>query len=222
MASFFESKSGKKIMAMAYGVGAAIVIVGALFKIMHWTGADAMLIIGMGTEAVIFLISAFEPIHEEWDWSLVHPELAGMEGEAKPKQMKVAQGGDAVSQQLDKMLSDAKIGPELIEGLGSGLKSLSSNVSSMADLSGASVATKEYAENITRANEQMMGMSSSYSRAVTALESLSETTETFKETTNKVANINATLNDSLVSFDQNIQSLNKVYGGMLNAMRPNS
>ena len=120
------------------------------------------------------------------------------------------------------MLAEAKIGPELIEGLGLGLRSLSSNVSSMSDLSGATVATKEYADNLSKANEQIIGMNSSYSRAVTALDSLSETTETFKETTLRVANINATLNDNLVSFDQNIQSLNKVYGGMLNAMRPNS
>jgi hypothetical protein len=120
------------------------------------------------------------------------------------------------------MLADANIGPELIEGLGSGLRSLSTNVSSMSDLSGASIATMEYTENITKANEQLTGMNSSYGRAVNALESLTETTESFKETTTKVASINATLNDSLVSFDQNIQNLNKVYGGMLNAMRPSN
>ena len=204
-------------MAKAYGLGAAVVIIGALFKIMHWPGANEMLIIGMGTEAIIFCISAFEPIHEDWDWSLLHPELAGMEGDDKKS---INQG--SVSQQLDSMLAEAKIGPELIEGLGLGLRSLSSNVSSMSDLSGATVATKEYADNLSKANEQIIGMNSSYSRAVTALDSLSETTETFKETTLRVANINATLNDNLVSFDQNIQSLNKVYGGMLNAMRPNS
>ena len=140
-----------------------------------------------------------------------------MEGDDKKS---INQG--SVSQQLDSMLAEAKIGPELIEGLGLGLRSLSSNVSSMSDLSGATVATKEYADNLSKANEQIIGMNSSYSRAVTALDSLSETTETFKETTLRVANINATLNDNLVSFDQNIQSLNKVYGGMLNAMRPNS
>lgn len=221
MANFFESKAGKRVMAMAYGIGAAIVILGALFKILHLPGADLMLIVGMGTEAFIFFLSAFEPLHEEWDWSLVYPELAGMEGEERVNNAGIGQG-DAVSQQLDQMLSEAKIGPELIEGLGTGLKSLSSNVSSMADLSGATVATKEYAENVHKANEQLIGMNSSYSRAVSALESLSETTESFKETTTKVASINRTLNDNLVSFDQNIQNLNKVYGGMLNAMRPNN
>ncbi|MFT5056775.1 MAG: gliding motility-associated protein GldL [Pseudoalteromonas distincta] len=217
MASFFESKTGKNVMAKAYGLGAAVVILGALFKIQHYPGADIMLIVGMGVEAVIFAISAFEPIHEEWDWSLVYPELAGMEGD----KASLEQGG-TVSQQLDKMLSEAKIGPELIEGLGLGMKSLSTSVSSMADLSGASVATKEYADNVSLANEQIKGMNTSYGRAVTALDSLTETTESFKETTTKVTSINATLNDSLVSFDQNIQNLNKVYGGMLNAMRPNS
>jgi gliding motility-associated protein GldL len=218
MANFFESKFGKRLMMLAYGLGASIVIVGALFKILHWKGADLMLMVGMFTEAIIFAISAFEPLHSEWDWSLVYPELAGMEGERKPK--KIEAQGDAVSQKLDLMLSDAKIGPDLIQGLGSGLKSLSDNVSSMADLSGATVATKEYAENVHKANEQLTGMNTSYTRAVAALESLSDTTETFKETTTRVANINQTLNDNLITFDQNIQNLNKVYGGMLNAMRP--
>jgi gliding motility-associated protein GldL len=220
MASFFESKTGKNVMAKAYGLGAAVVILGALFKIQHYPGADIMLIVGMGVEAVIFAISAFEPIHEEWDWSLVYPELAGMEGEGGSNGGLTQ--GDSASQKLDQMLAEAKIGPELIEGLGSGLKSLSSNVSSMADLSGASIATKEYADNIHKANEQIIGMNTSYGRAVSALDSLTESTESFKETTTKVTSINATLNDSLVSFDQNIQNLNKVYGGMLNAMRPNS
>lgn len=218
MANFFESKAGKRIMTMAYGFGAAIVIIGALFKILHWKGADLWLMIGMFTEAIIFMISAFEPIHSEWDWSLVYPELAGMEGDGPRKQ--VAAAGDSVSQQLDSMLENANIGPDLVASLGTGLQSLSTNVSSMADLSGATVATKEYAENVHRANEQLMGMNTSYSRAVNALDSLSETTENFKETTNKVASINASLSNNLSDFDSNIQSLNRVYGGMLTAMRP--
>ena len=78
-----------------------LLFLGALFKILHLPGADLMLIIGMGTEAFIFFLSAFEPLHEEWDWSLVYPELAGMEGEDRPVQA-VGQG-DAVSQQLDQM-----------------------------------------------------------------------------------------------------------------------
>ena len=73
-----RSKGYKTFMGYLYGWGAAVVIIGALFKIMHWPGANIMLIAGMGTETVIFFLSAFEPPHKEWDWSLVYPELSGM------------------------------------------------------------------------------------------------------------------------------------------------
>lgn len=209
--SVFESKKWKKFMGMAYGIGAAIVIVGALFKIMHWKGADAMLIIGMGTEAIIFLISAFEPVHEELDWTLVYPELAGLESDNK----KSASSGN-VSQQLDKMLAEAKIGPELIEGLGTGLRSLSENVNNMADLSGATVATREYVENIQKASSSLMGMSGTYSRAIDALNSLADNAESFRNSTTQINNVS----DTLAAFDQNVQTLNNIYGGMINAMRP--
>ena len=73
-----ESKAYKKLMAKVYGWGAAVVLLGALFKIQHYPGASLMLILGMGTEVLIFFLSAFEPLHEEIDWTLVYPELAGM------------------------------------------------------------------------------------------------------------------------------------------------
>ena len=123
--NFFESTAFKKIMAKVYGLGAAVVIVGALFKILHWKGADVMLMIGLLTEAFLFTLSAFEPLHKETDWTLVYPELAGLDVKEKSTK-KVASG--TVSQQLDKMLEEAKVGPELIQSLGNGLKSLSENV----------------------------------------------------------------------------------------------
>ncbi|MCB0734391.1 MAG: gliding motility protein GldL [Flavobacteriales bacterium] len=197
-------------MAYAYGWGASIVIIGALFKILHIKGADLWLIIGMTTEAVIFFLSAFEPIHEELDWTLVYPELAGMEGEGSKDSTA------SVSQQLDSMLANAKVGPELIEGLGTGLRSLSDNVGNMADLSGATVATKEYAENISKASTALGSMSNSYSRAIEALDSLADSTEAFKSSTSSILNVN----NNLAELDQNLQALNSIYGGMLSAMRP--
>lgn len=215
--SIFETKAFKKVMAMSYGLGAAIVIVGALFKILHWKGADFMLTVGMLTEAVIFLISAFEPVHQEVDWTLVYPELAGMDADENRSSKKSGGSGskDAVSQQLDKMLAEAKIGPELIEGLGTGLRSLTENVGQMANLSGATVATKEYAENVQKANEALIGMNNSYARTIDALSSLAETSESVKATGDQIVSIN----QNLASFDQNIKNLNSIYGGMLNAMR---
>jgi gliding motility-associated protein GldL len=64
------------IMPKIYGIGAAIVIVGATFKILHLPGDGVMLGVGLTTEAVIFFLSAFEPKHAEPDWSKVYPELA--------------------------------------------------------------------------------------------------------------------------------------------------
>jgi gliding motility-associated protein GldL len=215
--SIFESKAFKKVMAMSYGLGAAIVILGALFKILHWKGADVMLTVGMITEAIIFLVSAFEPLHQDVDWTLVYPELAGMDGDGDKRK---GSGGkqDSVSQELDKMLEDAKIGPELIEGLGTGLRSLTENVGQMANLSGATVATKEYAENVQKANEALVGMNDSYARTIEALSSLAETSENVRQTGSQIASIN----ENLAAFDGNIKNLNSIYGGMLNAMRVSS
>lgn len=210
--SVFESKGFKKFVSMAYGLGASIVIIGALFKIMHWPLADQFLIAGMTTEAIIFAISAFEPVHQELDWTLVYPELAGMDSGPKPKKSTP----DPVAQQLDKMLAEAKIGPELVESLGAGLKSLSSNVSNMADLSNATLATKEYADNVQKASASMSNMSTTYTRAVDALNSLADTTESIKNVSGQITGVGQTFTD----LQGNITALNKVYGGMLSAMRP--
>jgi gliding motility-associated protein GldL len=81
-----RSKPYKNFMAKLYGIGAAVVISGALFKILHLPGANVMLLLGMGTESIIFFFSAFEPLHVEYNWALVYPELAmGSDDEGKSK-----------------------------------------------------------------------------------------------------------------------------------------
>ena len=133
--SLVRSKGFKNFMAKLYGWGAAVVLIGALFKINHYPGAQAMLIVGLTTEALIFFFSAFEPPHVEPDWSLVYPELAGMyEGYSEESLKQFGLDGDepkSVTEELDKMLDEAKIGPELIESLGSGLRNLSENAGKM-------------------------------------------------------------------------------------------
>jgi gliding motility-associated protein GldL len=211
--SVFESKKFKIIMSYIYGWGASIVIIGALFKIMHWPFANAMLIAGLGTEALIFFVSVFEPIHAEYDWSLVYPELAGMEPtEKKPKNT------GTISQQLDKMLAEAKVGPELIGSLGSGLQSLSDNVKEMASIGNATVATNEYTANIGKASKAIESISSSSNEISSSMASFAG------GLTNMVNNLSATANDSaefkdnLGKLNKNLGSLNSVYGNMLSAM----
>ncbi len=212
MANFFESKAGKKIMSMAYGLGAAVVIVGALFKIMHWPFANEMLILGMGTEAVIFVISAFEPIHQEVDWSLVYPELAGMEPDEKKSAKDSSKG--SISQQLDQMLVEAKVGPELISSLGTGLQSLSDNVKGMSNLASASVATNEYTENVQKASKNLEGVTASYNKAIDAMNSLASISEGTKAYQEQMESINTEIG----KLSRNISSLNAIYGNMLSAM----
>lgn len=79
-----KSRGAKRVTNMVYGLGASVVILGALFKIMHWPGGNEMLIAGLIVEALVFAYSAFEPIDDDLDWSLVYPELAG---EQEPKEM---------------------------------------------------------------------------------------------------------------------------------------
>jgi gliding motility-associated protein GldL len=213
--SIFESKGFKKVMAYVYGWGAAVVIIGALFKIMHWPGADAMLIAGLGTEALIFFISVFEPIHAEYDWTLVYPELAGIEPSEK-KAKTTATG--SVSQQLDKMLEEAKVGPELIGSLGTGLKSLSDNVKEMSSLSSATVATNEYTSNISKASKAIESIGVSSSEISSSMASFAGGLTSMVSTLSATANDSAEFKDNISKLNKNLGNLNNVYGNMLSAM----
>ena len=137
-----RSNTYKNFMSKLYGWGAAVVIIGALFKINHWQGGELMLIIGMGTETLIFFLSAFEPPHVEFDWTLVYPQLAGMEGgeglNAKSDAFDnldnlatVPEAEDPLTARLDKMLEEANITPELIERLGKGMENLADSAQAM-------------------------------------------------------------------------------------------
>lgn len=211
---FLESKTWKKFMAKLYGIGAAVVIAGALFKIMHWPGANIMLILGMGTEVVIFFVSAFEPVHMELDWTLVYPELAGMHGDEDKREDK-----KSITEQLDNMLEEAKIGPELIESLGSGLKSLSDNTAKLTNLSDASVAANEFTSNMKLASQKIGTLSDAYDRASTSISSSisdlekasSKTAQALELITNSTQQEAGTYSQQLQNVSKNLASLNSAY-----------
>ncbi len=211
--SFFESKKWKKTMNFVYGFGAAIVIVGALFKILHLPGANAMLSIGLLTEAAIFMISAFEPVHQEPDWSLVYPELAG--GEPTKK------ASGSVSQQLDSLLSQAKVGPELIESLGTGLLSLSTNVKEMSSLSNAAIATNEYVDATHKATQNMGSIADSSAVVSDSLGSFSSSLSNVMNNLSESEAATAQFKDEISDLNKNLSNLNSIYGNMLSAMGGN-
>lgn len=202
----------KKVMNFAYGMGAAVVIVGALFKIQHWTGASELLIIGLLTEAFIFALSAFDKVDDELDWTLVYPELAG--GEAKPKSKKKEDASDAdglLSQKLDTMLKEAKIDGELMASLGNSIKNFESAAKGIAPTVDSLASTKKYSEELTKAAAQMESLNSLYKLQ---LESATVNAEANKD----IAENAAMLKQQMQSMTANIASLNAVYGGMLSAM----
>ena len=148
--NFTKSRNYKNFMAKVYGLGASVVLIGALFKINHYAGADILLIVGLGTEALIFFFSAWEPPFVEPDWSLVYPELSGMYHGVK--------GGELAdrktpTQRLDDMLEKAKIDESTIVRLGDGMSKLSDHASQLTDLTGAAAATSEFTTNVKNASE---------------------------------------------------------------------
>jgi gliding motility-associated protein GldL len=206
----------KKAMNFAYGMGAAVVIIGALFKITHFeigplTGT-LMLSVGLLTEALIFALSAFEPVDEELDWTLVYPELAN--GQARKKEDKVETPSDAqglLSQKLDAMLKEAKIDGELMSSLGNSIKNFEGAAKAISPTVDSIAGQKKYAEEMSMAAAQMESLNSLYK---VQLESASRNAQANSE----IAENASKLKEQMQSMTANIASLNSVYGGMLSAM----
>jgi gliding motility-associated protein GldL len=204
----------KKAMNFAYGMGAAVVIVGALFKITHFelgplTGT-LMLSIGLLTEAFIFALSAFEPVEDDLDWSLVYPELAGGKAaDKKAEEPKDAQG--ILSQKLDAMLKDARIDGELMSSLSSSIRNFEGAAKAISPTVDSIASQRKYSEEMTMAAAQMESLNSLYK---VQLESASRNAQANSE----IADNAGKLKEQMQSMTSNIASLNNVYGGMLSAM----
>ena len=211
-------------MGVVYGIGASIVLVGALFKLTHWQGANAMLTIGLLTEAVIFFLSAFEPPHVEPDWSLVYPELTAMyhgDGNASATNKKSEGRARQSAGQLDGLLNGVNISSETLEKLSAGINKLSENASQMADISNAVAATKNYADAMDKAAKSVGSINEQLektSKVVTKSDDLCNAMSTYIEKLNVTVKTTDSINAQMASMSKNMENLNKVYGGMLSAM----
>jgi len=223
------------IMPKVYGIGAAVVITGAMFKLLHFTGAGLMLGIGLTTEAIIFFLSAFEPKHAEPDWTKVYPELAedyegaaGARGARKPQ--------ESVSKKLDTMLESAKIGPELIDSLGVGMRKLSETTSNLGKMGDAAVATGEYSNSVKAAAGNINKMNQSYAESVHAMvematvsknatADMANASKDAKEYHNQVQSVtknlgalNAVYEMELQDANQHIKAMNKFYSNLTTSL----
>lgn len=214
-----RSKAYKNFMSKLYGWGAAVVIFGALFKINHWPGGTIMLIIGMGTEVLIFFMSAFEPPHKEFDWTLVYPQLAGMvpieegaevqaNGLMEDQSQEQLAASDPLTQQLNKMLEDANISPDLIDRLGVGMQNLADSAASMNNMATATAATDKFVSNMDTAAEQAGLLYQSMKDAPEAVATLSNI---YKETAQSLSSGDVSYVEEMKKMASSLSSINAMY-----------
>ncbi|MBT8295896.1 MAG: gliding motility protein GldL [Gramella sp.] len=207
-----NSRSTKKLTNMVYGLGASVVILGALFKIMHWPGGNPMLILGLIVEALVFAYSAFEPVDDDLDWSLVYPELAGAPG--KNRNAVIAEEKEAegmLSKKLDAMLKEAKLDANMMSSLGESIKNFEGAARGIAPTVDSMASQKKYSEELSVAAAQMETLNNIYKAQV---ESAAKQAEVNQEVAENAGRLKAQMN----SLTENMASLNNVYGGMLTAM----
>ena len=215
------SRATKRIFNYAYGIGASIVIVGALAKILHMdilgVSGSLLLAIGMGTEAIIFFTSAFEPIDEDLDWSLVYPELKGgapIERQGVMAQQVLAEDKalkESLSEKLDGILAEAKIDANLMRSLGKSIENFAEASKEIAPVTSTMVATHKYGEELSEAASNLESLNSLYKLQL-------ERTERQVSAQAGIADNLDSLNQQMLSFKDNLKSLNTIYGGMLSAM----
>ncbi len=221
-----RKKGWKLFMSRLYGWGASVVVIGALFKINHYPMASEILIVGLGTEAIIFFFSAFEPPHVDPDWSLVYPELAGLyhpdEVNETSKTSKIEKKSGTITQELDKMLEEAKIGPELIESLGRGLKNLSETTSKLSDVTKATIVTDEYINNVKQASSSASELAQSFKKSSEAINKDSIVSEDFvnnvKQASSSIGKFSDTYDKLSQTISKDIDATNEYIASIKNAV----
>lgn len=212
---FLKSSSGKKIMNFVYGSAAAVVIVGALFKILHWPGADTMLIVGMLTEAFVFLISAFDAPADDYEWERVYPALA--DENAAPEQ------STAIDTSWSKSLN--QLDGNVFGELSGTLQDLNYNVGKLSSVTDAAEYTNEYASKIREASDKIDSLNRSYSIAVDSMSGFANAAtdaqsyhEQVQTITKNLSSLNSIYELELQDAKTHLKSLNQFYGSMTEAM----
>jgi len=225
LAHFFETERGKRIKNLIIGVGASVVLLGALFKLQHWQGASQMLIVGMCTEAFIFFLLGILPPHKDYYWEKIYPELdlAPDEEELTKVADKATHG--TLTQQFDNLLESANVDQDLIRRLGDNLNKLGDNLNKLSDVADASAATGEYTEKAKQAANALTEMKKAYAEATSAAELLAsgaDETKKYHEQVQQVsknlAQLNAIYELELADTNSHLKTMNKFYGTLSSAI----
>jgi gliding motility-associated protein GldL len=209
--------------------GATVVIIGLMFKILHWPGATYFITMGLSVEAILFGLLGFQREREEEhiDWTRVYPELSeSYEGEL-PKSSQLGGGGGVSSTAaLDKMLADAKIGPELITSLGDGLRTFGDKVSTISNVADAGLATSEFSSKVKGASASYDKLSSAFDSASANLQEMANSnidSKAYHDQVNNLAKnlsaLNAVYELELQDSSAHLKSMNKFYHNMASTMQ---
>src|SRR3954466_11707770 len=141
---YFKTKSFKTLKNLLFGIGAAVVIVGAWAKILHLSFANVMLTAGLLTEALIFTISGIVPPEPDYYWEKYYPGLDNYDPDAASGASAPASNKKSISVEMDKMLEAAKIDQNLVTRFGDNLKNFADNVGKMGSMADATVASGDF------------------------------------------------------------------------------
>ena len=211
-----QSSGWKNFTSKLYGFGASIVIIGALFKIMHWNGAGIALTAGLLIEAVIFFFSAFEPLHEELDWTLVYPELAGMSDPDEVDEYKEQAIADrnVGLQKFDELFQQSQINAEDVRSLGKHLNTISSTTETISDITSSSLATKEYFDKMGSAAQNMDNVATAYGTNTGELnESVSTLAASYKNTAGLIDEKGKDIADKFAASSANLTATYEAMSG---------
>ncbi len=226
IAHFFETERGKRVKNAIIGVGASIVILGALFKILHWPGATQMLMMGMLVEAFLFALLGLLPPHKDYYWERVYPNLDIAPEVDKTFVRKTAvQQSKSMNDQMDNLMEKAGVSDEVFSKLGDGFKKIADNANKMSDISDAVAATNEYANSAKTAATTLSSMNGAFVEAaenVKSIGSMGSGAQAFHEqiqgVTKNLASLNAMYELELQDTTSHLQAMNKYYGNILQAM----
>ncbi len=189
------STGWKKVTSHMYGFGAALVIIGALFKLQHWPGAGYMLSVGMITECVIFFFSAFEPIPTEYHWEAVYPQLLHDDGHAQPVPMRAAQGMGMSGG------VDLSIDSNEAEKLKQNVERFNQSVGSLGVLATISDTSNKFVNGLQQAAGNMNVLNESAQVFATA----------YRETAQTMTAGGQQANANLTTLNKNLQAVNTSY-----------
>ncbi len=198
---YLASPQGKRITGVAYGFGASVVIVGALFKIMHWPGAGAMLCAGMFTEAILFALSAVEKPHKDWEWSLVYPELEGEEGKGKDEKK------NAKVPQID----TASLVESEMRKLTDGVKRLNETAGQLGALTSAASVSDSYINNLSKASEAANAFAASQKNLKDSSDSLVTSYQDIASSIGSASNGSKNFAAQIDGINRNVTTINSVF-----------